>query len=360
VDQAGPSDATLAAAKTLAQEVARSFGVRARSGGSLGAPGWPATYFDMKVKHGGMTIGIEVSDRGCNVTGSLAGRLPIFSLNQPTYGVEVPAKRVPELPVPVFLHRRTDEERVFAFLLDRERQRIVSKLALAGKEWLLIGSDRFQLVHLATDVGALRERLDLVAQLMPAPKELRLMSGTAHRIKLGTSAGRAATGAAHSWGGQLEQPAMCLNCHAPAHLMLTIDPTDRSLTLEALGGAPLRVVFCLDCMVFPSLTYVDNSTAHPRIVRQDPAERHNDTPPLELRSITLVEQKSASAGGSKVGGSPKWLQQPEIPDCLTCSESMAFLSQIASTPTLSFVDEGMLYTFVCEKCTMIASLVQSR
>lgn len=360
MDQGRPDDATLSAAKVLAQEIARSFGVRARAGGSLGVPEWPATYFEMKAKHRGATIIIEVSDRGCNLTGPLSGRAPIFSLNRPIHGTERVRGQKPELPVELFLHKPADAERVVAYLLEPDRRRAIESLALTGEELFAVGTDRFYLLHLSRDVRALHDRLDQIAQLIPAAKPLRLITSRAHRIKVGRSTPSAATmRSGHSWGGTLEQPAMCTNCKAPAHLLLTIDPTDRALGLETLGRDLLRIVFCLDCMGFPSLTYVDHSTAHPRIVRQDAEERHDATTPLDARDIELVPQKSATGSGSKVGGSPKWVQQPEIPDCIGCGEPMGFLAQIASTPTLSFVDDGMLYTFVCARCRMMASLVQS-
>ena len=297
MDEHSPDEATLAAAKELAQEVAQSLGVRARRGGSLGQPGWPATYFDMRAKRGGLMLNVEVSDSGCNVTGPLSGRPPAFSLNRPTYGIEARGKAVADPPVKLFLPRPTDADRVTAFLLASERRDVPSKLALSGDELFAVGTDRFYLLHQSRDVRALHDRLDLIAQLLPAPTPLRLASEAAHRIKPGKARREGAERPRHAWGGTLEQPPMCSNCNAPAHLLLTIDPTDRALGLSALGRDPLRIVFCLDCMVFPSLTYVDHSSTHPRIVRQDPAERHSDTSALEVRPVELVPQPSAKGAG---------------------------------------------------------------
>jgi hypothetical protein len=351
---------SLGAAKALARAIARSFGVRPRAGGAGGIPGWPETYFDMKAKHGDVTIEVQVFDGGCNVTGPVAGRPVVFALNRPIHGLGAGGRSVSGVSVQVFCQKPDDLARVRSFLLEPTRRDAVSKLALSGDELFAIGTDRFYLLHQSRDVRALRDRLDLIAQLIPEPRQLRLVTKTAHRVKLGKPVGTQATvRRRHSWGGTLEQPARCLNCHEPAHLLMTIDPTDRALNLRTLGRDPLRIVFCLDCMVFPSLTYVDCSSAHPRIVRQDPGERHGETGPLEERQIELVRQASATGSATKVGGSPKWIQHPEIPDCVSCGEPMAFLSQIASTRTLSFVDDGTLYSFVCANCRMMASLVQS-
>jgi hypothetical protein len=350
----------LTGAKGLATEIARSFGVRARAGGADAAPGWPATQFAMKVIHRGNPIEIGVFDGGCSVIGRGRNDDPVFSLNQPTFGIETRVTEVTGLPIALFRSASTSVDRLRAYFDSAETRQWCSKLRLTGDEFFAHTRERFYLLHRSLDVAVLRERLDLIAELVPPPKPVRLVSETAHRIKLGkTIRAAGGDGARHRYGGELDPPVICRNCKAPAHLLLTIDPTDAALDLKSLGSAPLRIVFCLDCMSFPSLTYVDQSDAHPRIVHQDAGERHDETPPLELRHVQLAPQASAAGAGSKVGGSPRWIQGPEIPDCISCREPMAFLAQIASTRTLSFVDEGTLYTFVCERCRMMASLVQS-
>jgi hypothetical protein len=284
-----------------------------------------------------------------------------FALNRPLPRVETRVRSAPGVPVPLFCRARTEADRVHEFVLDGERLRLVTRLALSGDELFGVGADRFYLLHQSRDVASLRARLDLVAELVPKPRPVRVVAETAHRIKIGKPIGEGRRDRARNWfGGELDRPTKCRNCKTPAHLLLTIDPTDEALGLRSLGREPLRVVFCLDCMLFPSLTYVDFSTPHPQIVRQDPGDRHDDTPALERCAMQLVRQSSARGGGSKVGGWPKWIQAPEVPECLGCREPMAFLAQIASTPTLSFVDDGTLYTFVCEGCRIMANLVQSK
>jgi hypothetical protein len=315
----------------------------------------------MKASYQSLPLVVEVFAAGCNVRGPVAGRPLPFALNRPIHGLETRVRTGPEVPVPLFCRARTDADRVHELVLDQVRLRLVSRLDLSGDELFAIGTDQFYLLHYSRDVAALRARLDVVAELIPRPRAVRVVTETAHRIKIGTAARGAGKGRArHAFGGELEPPARCRNCKTPAHLLLTIDPTDDALGLQSLGREPLRIVFCLDCMVFPSLTYVDYSARHPQIVRQDPGERHDETSPLARSEVQLVRQTSAKGPGSKVGGWPKWVQDPEVPECIGCREPMGFLAQIASTPTLSFVDDGTLYTFVCEGCRMMASLVQSR
>jgi uncharacterized protein len=359
--RSGGGGTAIAGAKALAQGIARSFGVRVRRGGSSGFPGWPATHFGMKATHRGMQIEIEVFDGGCTVTGPVAARPVQLALNRPLPGVETRVRSAPDVPVPLFCRARTETDRVHEFVLDPERLRIVTRLELSGDELFGVDAHRFYLLHHSRDLAALRTRLGLLAELLPKPRPVRVVAETAHRIKIGKPIPEGRRERARHWfGGELDRPTKCRNCKTPAHLLLTIDPTDEALGVRSLGREPLRVVFCLDCMLFPSLTYIDFSTAHPQIVRQDPGERHDETTPLERCVVQLVRQTSPKGPGSKVGGWPKWIQEPDVPECIGCREPMAFLAQIASTPTLSFVDDGTLYAFVCEKCRIMASLVQSR
>jgi hypothetical protein len=351
----------ISGARALAQEIARGFGGRARRGGSSRVPDWPATQFEVKAVHQGRPISIGVFDGGCSVEARGAGGDgPVFALNRPFSSIEKRVTNVAGLTVPLFRHPDSAPEELRAYFRRAHIRRVVSRLGLSGDELLAVAGQSVYLLHRSVDVAALRDRLDGLAELVPPPRPLRLVSEKAHGLRFGRPIReRSGNGARHSFGGALDPAVKCRNCKAPAHLMLTIDTTDRALGLKSLGRGPLEIVFCLDCMSFPSLTYVDHSRGHPRIVRQDAGERHGETPPLEARQVGLSRLTSASGGGSKIGGSPKWIQGAEIPSCIRCKKPMAFLAQIASMPTLGFVDDGKLYTFVCEVCKMTASLVQS-
>jgi hypothetical protein len=104
---------------------------------------------------------------------------------------------------------------------------------------------------------------------------------------------------------------------------------------------------------------VDHSGAKLRIVRQETAETVNADEALEERAVSLAPLSSPKGSASKVGGWPAWLQGPAVPDCARCSKPMAFFAQLGSLPTLSFGDDGVLYSFVCLKCGVSASLIQS-
>jgi hypothetical protein len=61
----------------------------------------------------------------------------------------------------------------------------------------------------------------------------------------------------------------------------------------------------------------------------------------------------------KLGGSPDWLQQPEVPVC-SCSKSMSFYAQLDSIgDKVCIADCGMVYVFVCFACFQTKSVLQS-
>jgi hypothetical protein len=346
-------------AKGLADDVARAFGGRVRREDAGGGPGWPETQFVLKTTHQDAPIEIRVFDSGCTFQGRGWGRDgPVFVLGRSLPSIDKRVTGIPALEVPLFRHGLTSADDLRELFGDGRVRRLCTDLKIGRDELLVVTTLSVAMVHRSTDVEWLRRRLDLITELVPQPKPARGLTRIAHRIRIATGI-PAAGGSRHRFGGALEQPAMCRNCHAPAHLLLTFDPTDAALGLEALGPAPIRVVFCIDCMTFPSLTYVDQSGPSPTIVSQMTDVRHDETPALEPREMTLSTLKSASAAGSKLGGSPKWIQAAETPDCIRCKQSMAFLAQLASTRELSFADDGVLYTFVCEACRITASLVQS-
>jgi uncharacterized protein YwqG len=105
--------------------------------------------------------------------------------------------------------------------------------------------------------------------------------------------------------------------------------------------------------------FVDYSNERLRIVRQEKEKKVNHDPPLRERYVSVVALASPTTLASKVGGAPRWLQGPEIPDCARCGNPMTFFAQLRSLPDLAFGDDGCLYTFVCVGCKVTATFVQS-
>lgn len=62
----------------------------------------------------------------------------------------------------------------------------------------------------------------------------------------------------------------------------------------------------------------------------------------------------------KVGGSPDWLQAPDVPQCPACREAMTFYGQLDSVgDNMTIADAGMLYVFICFDCNECKSVLQS-
>jgi hypothetical protein len=227
----------------------------------------------------------------------------------------------------------------------------------------VVATPTFALVHRGTDFALLDARLRVLAKLFPyragrrkATVAARPVTDVAYRIKIGRPP--SARGDDVSWfGGRLEPGLKCRNCLTPMHLLLTFDP--RALEIRRLGRRNFRIVYCLNCMSFPGLLYLDYSKPRLRVIKQDAEERANEDEALDVRTVTLARLEPATRSGSKIGGTPNWIQGPDVPECVRCRKPMSFVAQIASLPELSFVDDGTLYTFACTSCRVSASFIQS-
>lgn len=94
-----------------------------------------------------------------------------------------------------------------------------------------------------------------------------------------------------------------------------------------------------------------------------------DIPPFKLIPEPLTEDarllppfKWASTDVGKrhrLGGSPEFLQNPEIPAC-SCGKDMTFYAQIDSiNDEFILADCGLIYVFVCFDCFETKSVLQS-
>jgi hypothetical protein len=345
-----------ARAHLLARQIALVVSGKVRPSGAATNELLPASPFDVKASMRGMPLRFEVFDGGCTVIGVVVDRrTPPLALNHPIW--RLTEKVAGRFSTPAFRLPSAPDGPVQAMLRDARVAKLLSKLRLTGKEVLAIADGSFFFVHHSTDLRQLFQRLNVLLEIFAPPPPVVLVSERAHRIAIGRVLKGDQAAARHAFGGILEPGVACRNCKTPVHLLLTFDTTDRALGLKSWGKA-LPVLFCLDCMSFPSLTYVDHSRRHPRMLQQERSERFMENSPLDARGVQLTPVAS-SAKGSKVGGAPTWIQGPEVPECITCKAPMAFLAQLASTRHVAFADEGRLYTFVCAACRVSASLVQS-
>lgn len=62
----------------------------------------------------------------------------------------------------------------------------------------------------------------------------------------------------------------------------------------------------------------------------------------------------------KLGGTPEWLQEPDLPSCADCQQTMTFYGQLDSIgDAVALADVGMVYVFVCFDCFTTKSVLQS-
>lgn len=168
----------------------------------------------------------------------------------------------------------------------------------------------------------------------------------------------------HRLGGKLAHPVACPECGLATNLMAEIDLGDPALPDNPLGRERVPVFWCLTCLEWDpaffelSRPFVTPLPNHPR---EDAAKAgaepgESDVPEQPLK---LVPAEKKAGRKSKLGGAPTWIQGDETPDCPKCEEPMAFALQLASNSKVSYGDMGVLYAFVCEKCRVTSSLVQS-
>ena len=365
-------------ARALARALAAKYGGRVKRG-DFALPDLCDAEFVIKgARRAAKALYFEaVFDGGCLVGGTTRTKPPIpFSFNRHFFRMQERVADVRGEAMPAYrgdLGFRRDhppetvrslQEYLGALWQDERSRRLLRALQLTKRELLALlhgplwehGLPTAYLLQHSTDLGLLESRFEILDELLPPPAPQLLLAPRiteqAYRMKIG------ARGAGHRFGGKLNPPLACPNCRTPVHLILTIDTQDPALRLPPLGRRYLPVVYCLNCMSWGTL-YVDYANDALRLVRQDKADKVNDDDDLEERGVSLAALASPASSASKIGGSPSWLQGPQVPQCARCEKPMAFLAQLKSLRGLAFGDEGVLYCFVCRACGIAASFIQS-
>lgn len=161
---------------------------------------------------------------------------------------------------------------------------------------------------------------------------------------------------------------ICLECEAPAELVLT-------LSAEALGmGIEHDASFfwySCDCEALDSTTVQinpDGLTVY--YGPEGPASHDSALVPGGVKSLVLEKHpnqvgvsEEAFPGESlhQVGGLPRWVEVDRHPRCPSCGEVMPFLAAIGGGPTPygDFGFEGYLYGFWCDGCRVSSTKFQS-
>jgi hypothetical protein len=81
----------------------------------------------------------------------------------------------------------------------------------------------------------------------------------------------------------------------------------------------------------------------------------------DARSVIGFKRTAPEIGSRhKLGGTPDWLQGPDVPSCDHCRGPMTFYGQLDSVgDRMCLADCGIVYVFVCIDCFSSKSLIQS-
>jgi hypothetical protein len=338
--------------------------------------GLPPCLYAVKGSFHGRPLKFLIFDGGCIVEGEterFAGGA--LSVNGKAVGatIEVP-RAIPGSPLEVHRAKDVPETEARAAFGTARATKALSDLTFAADELAAVlpqsylgysKEPTFFYVYRGADLATLDARLRILEDLFPysekraAARDDSAFSKTAYQIKIAGKPSADDDRAPHRFGGELEHELTCRNCKTPMHLLLTLDTQADELELPPVGRRDFRVVYCLNCMSFPGLLVLDYSKLALRVLEQAKQDRVNEDDAYPPRRVTVKRLESPTRHVSKVGGTPTWIQGPDIPDCVRCKQPMSFFVQLRSLPDLSFVDEGTLYTFVCAKCKVSASLIQS-
>ena len=180
---------------------------------------------------------------------------------------------------------------------------------------------------------------------------------------------------------------LCRCCGKNMHLLLQADLTDpsfRYLGLKSLGY--LFVLTCMNCLSYLSPMYyrVEYRGSKIVVLREQPVRCIDNYPhpldehPVSCRGLVKddyplteddLSRLISREGKHQLGGTPIWIQDEEHISCVACGTEMEYIAIVDSElyvgedgfPTHGhmFGDEGILYTFMCRRCGILATKTQS-
>jgi len=247
----------------------------------------------------------------------------------------------------------------------------IKQLNLRGPDDIGITSGTIRFRWVSTDLADLEPRLKAFAGFVhamvgtPDPAPTRVLFQREWQLKRPPKSKALTATSAHRLGGTFGCTVACAECGEATNLIAQLDLSDPCLPKTAMGRIKLPVFSCLACLDWGPAFY-ELSGAQPKPVRADGrvlkgSELPGNDEDLSPQPLTLcLTPKGKKIGRtSKLGGSPVWVQTAQTPSCPRCKHRMTFLMQLASNAEFTFGDAGLLYAFVCPKCKIVASLIQS-
>ncbi len=269
--------------------------------------------------------------------------------------------------------KKISERAIMKFV--NENCDLLSKLNLQGKEHLHFADGSYLFLHgQVADTSTLIERSKVVLELLDrnAKKEqpVRAFSTTMCGLNMGKKLGTGDLSTIRSRiGGPAPDTAKCCTCTDLAHLMASIDLNDAGFSkadLARLGIQRIEVYWCLKCMSDGPVFFAYSSDEFKLLKDASdlgPVGGPDDARPKDRDPAQLILSPRAKGSrpnrGSRVGGPPSWIQDPEVPECSSCGGGMEFLLQLFSDRNFSYgADMGTIYTFVCPKCRVGCYVIQ--
>jgi hypothetical protein len=250
-----------------------------------------------------------------------------------------------------------------------EHKDLLKQLNLSGPEDLGIMDSCVRFRWRGTEMESLRPRLEafahLIRELSGMPEPDPMLFEREWRLQPLPKSAPQKSSADHHYGGRLTRAIGCPECDEAVTLIAQLDLSDLSLPKTAMGRIKLPVFSCRGCLDWGPAFY-DVSGVLPQILdtngkiikRKKPTENEEDLPRQPF-VITPVTKGRKAGKTSKVGGAPRWIHGSETPSCPKCRNAMAFVMQMAEDSQVEFGDAGLLYTFACPKCKVVASMIQS-
>jgi hypothetical protein len=193
----------------------------------------------------------------------------------------------------------------------------------------------------------------------------------------------------HKYGGTPSNGAnlpICSGCGDHLHLLFQIDLADPQVDYLKLRDLDyLFILTCLNCASYEEPMYyrLENRGQEIAVLQEtpglcvrefpDPLKEHpvwhrqlndDEYPLTESALLHLLEQE----GKHQLGGEPIWLQREEHVPCVICRGEMEYIAMVDSELYVGeggfrerghmFGDEGILYTFICRECNVLATKAQ--
>lgn len=88
------------------------------------------------------------------------------------------------------------------------------------------------------------------------------------------------------------------------------------------------------------------------------AEPMDDDLPQYLRYAPQNVSKKGDKRIAALGGRPRWVQSPEIPDCPECSKMMFYIGRNQASQWSGNIGDQVVFGFACEDCMLAVQVMQ--